>query len=133
MTITLQIVAYSAALTWISFLMGSTFRNRMWTAEGRKAGIGSRDQAPQATLMGGRADRAAANSIESFITFAALALTAHVAGLDNDHVALGAKIYFIARVAYLPAYYFGLNPWRTIIWFVSVVGQGMILVAILSA
>ena len=133
MTITLQIVAYSAALTWFSYMVGTMFRNRIWTPEGMKGGIGSRDQAPKASVFAGRADRAAANSIESFITFAALALTAHVAGVDNDQVALGAKIYFFARLAYLPAYYFGLNPWRTIIWFVSVIGQGMILVTILSA
>ncbi len=131
MTTTLQIVAYAAILTWVSFMMGSTFRNRLWTPDGMKAGIGSRDKPAPATQMSGRADRAATNTLESFVTFAALAITAHVAGLESEQVVLAAKIYLVARLAYLPAYYFGLNPWRTIIWFVSVCAQGMILAAIL--
>ena len=36
--------------------------------------------------------------------------------------------YLVARLAYVPAYAFGLTPWRSIIWFV---GFGATLVMLL--
>ena len=134
MTATLTYVVYSAILTWMSYIVGSTIRNKLWTLKGYMIGMGNRDDrdttAP-ATTLSRRIDRAATNQIESFITFAALALTAHVAGVDNEQVAMGAMIYFWARVGYLLLYYAGVPYVRTLVWFVSVWGQIMIIRAMI--
>ena len=134
MTATLTYVVYSAILTWMSYIVGSTIRNKLWTLKGYMIGMGNRDDrdttAP-ATTLSRRIDRAATNRIESFITFAALALTAHVAGVDNEQVAMGAMIYFWARVGYLLLYYAGVPYVRTLVWFVSVWGQIMIIRAMI--
>ena len=135
MTATLTYVVYSAILTWMSYIVGSTIRNKLWTLKGYMIGMGNRDDrdttAP-ATMLSRRIDRAATNQIESFITFAALALTAHAAGLDSEQVATGAMIYFWARVGYLLLYYAGVPYVRTLVWFVSVWGQIMIIKVLLQ-
>ena len=45
-------------------------------------GLGNRDNLNEATPMGGRAERAAKNSIEAAVFFVPLALVANAAGLD---------------------------------------------------
>ena len=129
MTPTLYYVVYAAGLTLLSAFLGSFFRNRLWTSEGMKIGMGNRDHVPPPSAIACRADRAAANTLENFVVFAALALTAHVAGVDGDKVALGAAIFFWARVAYLPCYLFGIAYVRSAIWFISLVGEAMIVCA----
>lgn len=131
MTPALHYVVYSAGLTWLSLLMGSFFRNRLWTLEGMKVGISSRDTVLPPTILSGRADRAAANTLENFAVFAALVLTAHVAGVDNDQVTLGAAIFFWTRVAYIPAYLSGIYFLRSLIWAISLVGMGLIAAAMI--
>ena len=41
-----------------------------------------------------------------------------------------AAAYLIARVLYIPAYYFGWRPWRSLIWFV---GFGATVLMLLAA
>ena len=135
MTSTLTYVVYSAILTWVSLIMGSTVRNKLWSLKGYMVGMGNRDDRDTvlpATVLSKRFDRAANNTIEGFLTFAALAITAHVAGVDNEQVAQGAMIFFWARVVYLGLYYAGIPYIRTVVWFVSVWGQIMIVRALLG-
>ena len=40
-------------------------------------------------------------------------------GLERVATAACAAAYLVARIAYVPAYYFGLSPWRSAIWFVG--------------
>jgi len=57
-----------------------------------------------------------------------LVLIAAVAGKANANTALGATIFFWARLVYAVVYLAGV-PWlRTVVWFVSVVGMVMIAV-----
>lgn len=129
MTSTLYYVIYAAALTLLSLFLGSFFRNRLWTLQGLKIGMGNRETIPPPTPISARADRAAMNTLENFVLFAALALTAHAAGVDNAQVALGAAIFFWARVAYLAAYIAGIAYLRTLIWAVGFAGLVMIAAA----
>ena len=75
-------------------------------------------------LAFGRADRALANYVENLVPFAALDLaliaTGHTGGL-------GATIWLIGRVAYLPLYLTGVVYLRTAAWAVSLVGLLMML------
>jgi uncharacterized MAPEG superfamily protein len=70
-------------------------------------------------LTCGRAERALANYVENMVPFVALDLaliaTAHTGGV-------GATIWIIARILYLPVYLAGTVYVRTALWAISVVG-----------
>jgi len=130
MTTLLQILVWTAVLTWVAIMAAAVLRNREWTLEGMKLGLSNRDRLPEATLLGGRAVRAANNTLENFVLFAALALTAHAVGVDEE-ATLGAQVFFWARLVYLPVYWAGITYVRSLIWGVGTVGLAMILMAII--
>ena len=74
-----------------------------------------------------RAVRAHANLIENLAPFAVLVLVAHMSGKANAATALGATIFFWARVCHLAAYVAGIIYLRTLAWFTSWVGGAIIL------
>ena len=124
MTALLELTVYFTAWTLITVVVGGAIRNQEWTKEGRDIGLGNRDNLKEATPMGGRAERAAKNSIEAAAFFVPLALIANAAGLDNE-VMQGAQIAFWARIAYVPVYIAGIKYLRSLIWIGGVVGYGM--------
>jgi uncharacterized MAPEG superfamily protein len=128
MTPLLQIVLCMTVLTFIAIMLGAILRNREWTLDGMKVGLSNRDNLPEATPMGARAERAAANTKESFILFLALALTAHLAGF-GEQAALGAEVFIWARLVYLPVYILGIPYLRTVVWGVGLAGLVMMLLA----
>ncbi|MDA3912675.1 MAPEG family protein [Oleiagrimonas sp.] len=78
------------------------------------------------TGVGGRLQRALRNFLETFPMFAAVTVAALAMGRTGSHVALGAELYFWARLVYVPVYAAGI-PWlRTLVWAVSIVGIVMI-------
>ena len=84
-----------------------------------------RDQAKVAKgVVNGRATRALANYVENLGPFIALDLgliaTNHTGGL-------GATIWILARIVYLPIYLAGTVYVRTALWALSVVGLVMML------
>jgi uncharacterized MAPEG superfamily protein len=83
---------------------------------------GNRETLPGVTGWAGRAQRAHRNMLENFVLFATLVLVAQVAGKTNAMTALGAELFFWARLAYAVVYVAGV-PWlRTGVWGVSVAG-----------
>ena len=130
MTALLEITVYFTVWTLITVVVGAAIRNQEWTKEGRDIGLGNRDNLKEATPMGGRAERAAKNSIEAAVFFVPLALIANAAGLDAE-VMLGAQIAFCARIAYVPIYIAGIKYLRSLVWIVGVVGYGMMVAAML--
>jgi uncharacterized MAPEG superfamily protein len=120
----LELIAYTTALTWFAIMAGGFLRNREWTLDGVKVGLSNRDDLPEATPLGGRAERAARNSIEAIVLFVPLALVAHVSG-RSDAALFGAQLFFWARVAYLPIYWAGIPYLRSAVWMVGVVGLAM--------
>lgn len=92
--------------------------------------MGNRDNLPAATPFAARADRAARNTVEGFILFAAIALTAHAAGVASPRVEMGAHIFFWSRVLYLPIYYAGIAYVRTAVWTAGVFGLAMMVSAL---
>lgn len=124
MTGLLELTVYFIIWTLISVVLGAAIRNQEWTKEGRDIGLGNRDDLKEATPMGGRAERAAKNSIEAAVFFVPLALIANAAGLDNE-VMQGAQVAFWARIAYVPVYIAGIKYLRSLIWIGGVVGYGM--------
>jgi uncharacterized MAPEG superfamily protein len=130
MTPLLSLVVYMTLLTFLAIMLGAFLRNREWTPEGLKAGLSNRDDLPEATPVGGRAERAASNSIEALIMFVPLALVAQIAG-SGEAVMLGATIFLWARVAYLPIYLIGIPYLRSLVWGVGIAGLAMMTLALL--
>ena len=129
MTALLELAVYFTIWTLVSVVLGAAMRNQEWTQEGRDIGLGNRDNLREATPMGGRAERAAKNSIEAAVFFVPLALIANAAGLDAE-VMLGAQVAFWARIAYVPIYIAGIKYLRSLVWIVGVVGYGMMVSAV---
>jgi uncharacterized MAPEG superfamily protein len=90
--------------------------------------LGNRDTKLTAPAWADRAIRAHANLTENLAPFAILVLAAHAAGKANDATALGAAIFFWARVAHFLVYTAGVVYLRTAVFFVGAVGEIMILV-----
>jgi uncharacterized MAPEG superfamily protein len=83
---------------------------------GTKTAMGPRDTPVQLTGLAGRAQRALGNQFEALILFAIAILVLTFSDQTDGHTAIAAALFLIARVLYLPAYLFGLPPWRTVIW-----------------
>jgi uncharacterized MAPEG superfamily protein len=82
---------------------------------------GPRDEVRESrSVFAGRADRAFRNLMETFPVFAALALALVVTGRTGGIGALGAQVWVVARVLYVPLYFIQIPFARTLVWFVSV-------------
>ena len=130
MTALLELTVYFTVWTLITVVVGGAIRNQEWTKEGRDIGLGNRDNLKEETPMGGRAERAAKNSIEAAVFFVPLALIANAAGLGAE-VMLGAQVAFWARIAYVPIYIAGIKYLRSLVWIGGAVGYGMMVAAML--
>lgn len=130
MTPLLSLIICMTLLTFVAIMLGAFLRNREWTAEGLKTGLSNRDSVPDATALGGRAERAAANTIEALILFVPVALVAQIAG-SAEEVLAGATIFMWARVAYLPVYLVGIPYLRSLVWLVGVAGLAMMVLKLL--
>ncbi len=85
--------------------------------------VGNRDGEPKPlTGAAARASRASKNFLETFAFFAAAVLAVVVAERTSSSTAMGAQIYFWARLAYLPVYTIGIPYLRTAIWVASLWG-----------
>jgi uncharacterized MAPEG superfamily protein len=92
------------------------------TAEmGTSYKAGSRDEAKALQgVFAGRADRAFRNLLETFPVFAALALALVVTGRNGGLGALGAEVWIVARILYVPLYLIQIPLARSLVWFVSI-------------
>ena len=59
-------------------------------------------------------------------------LAVHLGGGNGGLSALGATLYFWARLIYVPLYAFGVPFIRSVVWGVSLVGIALLLVALLG-
>ena len=84
-------------------------------------------------LLLGRARRALANYVENFTPFVALALALIVTQRTGGPGALGATIWILARIVYIPLYLFDVVYARTVVWAISVVGLVMMFTRLVGA
>ncbi|MGR3492980.1 MAG: MAPEG family protein [Shimia sp.] len=75
--------------------------------------------------------RALNNHFEGLILFSIAALVIHTSGQSSAFTAACAYTYLVARILYVPAYYFGLTPWRSLIWMVGFTATTLMLLAAL--
>lgn len=94
--------------------------------------VGPRDQLPEPNALVGRARRSLKNHQENIIVFLALALLALVVEDTNMAQAiLGAQLFVVARLAYMPLYLIGV-PWiRSIAYGVGLLGCALIALAVI--
>jgi uncharacterized MAPEG superfamily protein len=133
MTKTLMIVAELAVINWALLVAASLIKARAWTPPGMKAALGNREDGLEAHGFAARTDRAGKNMLENMVLFTALVLVASVGGVNDPQVELGARIFYWARLAYIPIYMVGIPVARTAVWAISVIGMGMIFAAIVRA
>ena len=93
--------------------------------------LGPRDEQRPLTGTAGRLQRALANHVEALVLFAVAVIVVTLAGKASALTAACAWAYLGARVLYVPAYAFGWNPWRSVIWTVGFVATGIMLLAAL--
>ena len=119
MTADLQTLVWSAALALVQMVIAAIGAQGQ---VGLPALAGNREDLPPLTGWAGRARRAHFNMLENLLVFAIVVLVAHVAGKANAMTALGAALFFWARLAYAAIYVAGV-PWlRTAAWAVALAG-----------
>ena len=88
--------------------------------------------APPVTPLTARMLRAFGNFRETFVYFAVAVLVVTALGKANATSALGAQLYFWARLVYVPVYAAGIPVLRTLVWAASLAGLVMVLLAALA-
>ena len=98
--------------------------------QGLAYNLSPRDVAPPpVSTMTGRLQRAYKNFAETFPLFIAAIVFVTLAGRQDTMSALGAQLYFGARLVYVPVYVSGVIVLRTIVWAVSIIGLVLVLCA----
>ena len=124
-SIEIQMLCLSATLGLVQLMIATTLALK---DQGRAYNIGPRDGAPPpVTVLTARLQRAFGNFRETFVYFAVAVLVVTLLNKTNAHTALGAQIYFWARLVYVPVYAAALAGIRTAVWTVSIVGLVMVL------
>ena len=126
MSTELKMLLYSIVLGLIQIVAAAQLATR---ERGIKWNMGARDaKVPELKGVAGRFERASKNFLETFPFFAAAALMVHVTNQSTWISALGAQMYFFARIVYVPLYAAGIPMIRSLVWLVSLVGLLMVLV-----
>lgn len=90
---------------------------------GSQWNAGPRDDAREPVgKLAGRAARASANYRETYPGFVALALALAVAGDPSGWGLVGAWLWFVARLVYIPLYLAGIPYIRSLVWLVALAG-----------
>jgi uncharacterized MAPEG superfamily protein len=129
MPVELKLLAWSVVLLFVYIAAQAALVTQ---TNGMAWNAGPRDGAP--TPLGkypGRAQRALDNFKETWPAFIALALALAVTGKTGGNGALGAWLWFGARIVYLPLYLAGIPYIRTLAYTVSLVGLVMMLTRLL--
>lgn len=93
-----------------------------------KLGGSLEDQLSEKTA---RLYRAMNNHFEGLILFTIACVVITLSDQSTSFTAACAWTYLIARVFYIPAYYLGLRPWRSLIWLVGFAATTLMLLAAL--
>ena len=97
--------------------------------QGLKWARGPRDEPAPITGMAARLDRGFRNYMETFPFFAAAVLLGAATTTLRDWTIWGAHLYVWSRVLYVPLYAYG-SPFRTLVWFASLIGLLMVVAAL---
>ena len=75
--------------------------------------------------------RALNNHFEGLILFTLAVVVVSLSDQSGPLTTTCAWTYLCARILYVPAYYFGLSPWRSLIWFAGFIATVVMILAAL--
>lgn len=122
------------ALTLAALLQFGQFCIYSVTAQmqvGRGYALSPRDKPREIIGVAGRAQRALNNHFEGLILFSIAVFVTVTSDQSTQTTAACAWVYLGARILYVPAYLFGLSPWRSLIWAVGLAATVTMLIAAL--
>lgn len=123
--IELRMLAWTVVLGLVQLFAAAALMTRQ---RGVQWNASARDGVPTPlTGIAGRLERAQRNFLETFPFFAAAVLAVALTGRGDAMTALGAQLYFWARVAYVPIYAAGIPYVRSLVWVASVAGLLLVL------
>ena len=129
MTAELTVLTLAALLQVVQFGLYSVAANLQ---VGPRVAAGPRDSKIELTGIAGRLQRALNNHFEGLILFTIAVVIVTLAGQSTPFTVACGWAYLVARVAYVPAYAFGLTPWRSLIWAVGFFATtGMLIAALI--
>lgn len=129
MSLELLMLLYSALLLLAIILVQAALGI---IQNGLMAQAGSRDNLPEPTVLRQRLQRLSANMQENLVIFTVVVLVASAAGVSNDATALGASVFFYARVGHAIVYGFGWPVIRPLFYFAGLYGIGVIAVQVMK-
>jgi uncharacterized MAPEG superfamily protein len=124
----LGLLAWSALLCLVLALPYAT---GLTLERGLPTMAGNRENFAEPTGWMGRAKRAHMNMVENLAPFAALVLVAAIANKFGPLTALGAQLFFWARLVHAISYIAGIPYVRTAAYAVALVGMVLIFIAII--
>jgi uncharacterized MAPEG superfamily protein len=127
MSIEIRMLLWSIVLGLLQLVIATVLATK---DQGLPYNLSPRDlPPPPVSTLAARMLRAFHNFRETFVYFAAAVIVLTMLGRASPISALGAQLYFWARVVYVPVYAAGIPVLRTGVWTVSIVGIVMVLVA----
>ncbi|HEY0137396.1 MAG TPA: MAPEG family protein [Nannocystis sp.] len=125
MAIELTLLGYTLVLALVYIMAAAQARTKQY---GTTWNTGARDEAmPPLNPLPARLVRAQANLFETLPLFAAAVLAVVVAGRTGVLSEVGAWMYLLGRVVYLPLYALGVPVVRTVVWMISSLGLVLVL------
>ena len=135
MTPELTVLALAGLLQGLQFVLMAVPANIELgpgkTASPRDASRLSKPLMEQVSDKTGRLYRAMNNHFEALILFTIAVVCVSLGDKNTGLTAVCAWTYLGARVLYIPAYYFGWSPWRSVIWFVGFLATMLMIVSAL--
>ena len=130
MTPELTVLTLAALLQVVIFVLYAIPANREL---GPGYTMSARDRDPSKGLSDktARLGRTMDNTFEALIMFGIAVVVIQFSAQNTGYTALLAWIFLAARILYIPAYYFGWRPGRSIIWAVGFFATVLMLIAAL--
>ena len=130
MTPELLVLALAALLQGVQFVLYSIGAN---LDVGPGYAMSARDRPPSRPMSErtGRLQRAMGNHFEGLILFTIAVVLVTLADQSTGFTAACAWAYLIARILYVPAYAYGLRPWRSVVWIAGFLATFLMIVAAL--
>ncbi|MGX0904066.1 putative MAPEG superfamily protein [Roseovarius sp. MBR-79] len=130
MTPELTALTLAALLQAVQFLLYAIPAN-LELGPGYTMSARDREPSKQLSPKTARLGRALNNHFEGLILFTIAVVTVTLSNQSTQFTAACAFTYLAARVLYIPAYYFGLRPGRSLIWSVGFAATLLMLLAAL--
>jgi|GEM_PF-2506135 len=121
MTFELKIL-FLTTLWTLSLLLPMTVA-RVRTPQGVQWATGNRERQSTLPRWHTRASKAHSNMIENLIPFAVIIVVAHLSNVSNIWTSGGALAFLIFRILHALCYWYGLTPWRTYIFILSLISE----------